>query len=125
VAGQAAYLDRVDGGSWDNGPGQPDLDKTYIGSTFEMHPLAMAATRAMLHHLRERGPSLQEELSAQTAYLAGTLNAFFQSQNVPIAVLHFASMFGRPVKGNASYTHQPLEIEVFAFHLIARGVYLW
>ncbi|WP_026422580.1 type I polyketide synthase [Actinokineospora inagensis] len=126
VAGKAEFLDQVDGGDWVDGPGpDPDSPKTYIGSTFEMHPFAMAMTRAMLLHFRDQGPGLQQRLTARTAYLADTVNAFFQAERVPIRVLRFASVFRFAWKGNASYAYQPLEIEVFHFHLLTRGVYLW
>ncbi|GLW91733.1 type I polyketide synthase [Actinokineospora globicatena] len=126
VAGRAEFLDQVDGGDWVDGPGpDPDSQKTYIGSTFEMHPYAMASTRAMLLHLREHGPDLQRRLTERAAHLADTLNGFFQAESVPIRVLRFASVFRFAWKGNASYAYQPLEIEVFHFHLLTRGVYLW
>ncbi|RJO70843.1 aminotransferase class III-fold pyridoxal phosphate-dependent enzyme [Nocardia panacis] len=126
VAGRKEYLAQVDGGDWVDGPGpDPDSPKTYIGSTFEMHPLTMASTRAVLRHLRAAGPALQEELSARTSGLVERLNALFDAQEVPIRVLHFASVFRFAWKGNASYAYQPLEIEVFHLHLIARGIYIW
>ncbi|MEV6028238.1 aminotransferase class III-fold pyridoxal phosphate-dependent enzyme [Streptomyces sp. NPDC052036] len=126
VAGKAEYLDRVDGGVWADGPGpDPDSEKTYIGSTFEMHPLAMASARGILRHLRDQGPALQEALTARTTRLAETLNAFFEAGEVPIRVLHFSSVFRFAWRGNASYAYQPLEIEVFHFHLLTRGIYLW
>ncbi|MFJ7901544.1 aminotransferase class III-fold pyridoxal phosphate-dependent enzyme [Streptomyces sp. NPDC096198] len=126
VAGRAEFLDRVDGGVWADGPGpDPDSEKTYIGSTFEMHPLAMASARGILRHLRDQGPALQEALTARTTRLAETLNAFFEAEEVPIRVLHFSSVFRFAWRGNASYAYQPLEIEVFHFHLLTRGIYLW
>jgi acyl transferase domain-containing protein/glutamate-1-semialdehyde aminotransferase len=126
VAGRAAYLDWVDGGAWADGPGpDPGSQKTYIGSTFEMHPLTMASARAMLLHLRAEGPALQQALNERTARLAQALNALFDAEHVPIRVLYFSSMFRFAWKGNASYAYQPLEIEVFHLHLITRGIYLW
>ncbi|GAA2961496.1 type I polyketide synthase [Actinokineospora diospyrosa] len=126
VAGKAEFLDQVDGGDWVDGPGpDPNSQKTYIGSTFEMHPYAMASTRAVLRHLRDQGPELQRRLNDRTERLAAALNALFQAEAVPIRVLRFASVFRFAWKGNASYAHQPLEIEVFHFHLLTRGVYLW
>ncbi|MBM7776561.1 acyl transferase domain-containing protein [Actinokineospora baliensis] len=126
VAGGAEFLDQVDGGDWVDGPGaDPNSPKTYIGSTFEMHPYAMASTRAVLRHLRDHGPELQRRLTGRAEHLADTLNAFFQAEAVPIRVLRFASVFRFAWKGNASYAHQPLEIEVFHFHLLTRGIYLW
>ncbi|GAA3055648.1 hypothetical protein GCM10010448_43850 [Streptomyces glomeratus] len=126
VAGKAEFLDRVDGGVWADGPGpDPDSEKTYIGSTFEMHPLAMASARGILRHLRDQGPGLQEALTARTTRLAETLNALFEAEEVPIRVLHFSSVFRFAWRGNASYAYQPLEIEVFHFHLLSRGIYIW
>jgi acyl transferase domain-containing protein/glutamate-1-semialdehyde aminotransferase len=126
VAGTAKYLDRVDGGDWHDGPGRdPDSPKTYIGSTFEMHPIAMASTRAILSHLKDQGPELQRDLTARTTRLAEALNEVFVEEDVPIQVLHFASVFRFTWKGNASYAYQPLEIELFHFHLLLRGIYIW
>jgi acyl transferase domain-containing protein len=126
VAGKAALLDRVDGGDWLAAPdAQPDVERTFIGSTYEMHPVAMAATRAMLHHLRAQGPALQERLNASTAELAATLNALFAAEDVPIRVVYFGSIFRFAWKGNTSYTYQPLEIEIFHLLLIERGLYVW
>ncbi|HEX9917626.1 MAG TPA: aminotransferase class III-fold pyridoxal phosphate-dependent enzyme, partial [Pyrinomonadaceae bacterium] len=126
VAGKAAYLDRVDGGQWINEEGStPRPETTYIGSTFEMHPLAMAATRAMLRHLKEEGPTLQQRLNERATYLADALNALFADEQVPIRVLQFASLFRFAWKGNASYAFQPLEMEVFHLHLIEKGIYIW
>ena len=126
VAGAARYLDHVDGGGW---TGRQDAaaraERTYIGSTFEMHPTAMAATRAMLRHLCSEGPALQERLNARTQALADELNSFFADEGVPISVLHFGSLFRFAWKRNASYAYQPLEIEVFHLHLVASGIYIW
>lgn len=121
VGGKAAYMDRVDGGR----STRPGFETTYVGSTFEMHPLALASMRAMLRHLQAEGPELQARLAALTTTLADRLNAVFADGGVPIRVLHFASIFRFAWKGNASYAFQPLEMELFHFHLIARGIYVW
>ena len=124
VAGKARYLDAIDGGAggsahWLAG------STTYVGSTYEMHPLAMAATAAMLRHLRDAGPTLQERLNVRTERLARRLDDVFERADVPIRVLRFGSMFRFAWKGNASYAFQPLEMEVFHLHLVANGLYLW
>lgn len=57
VAGRADLLDGVDGGFWRYGePGGPSRETTFIGGTYMQHPLSMAAARAVLGHLTERGP---------------------------------------------------------------------
>lgn len=125
VAGAARYLDAVDGGAWQDGPGQAVPETTYIGSTFENHPATVAGTLAMLRHLREQGGALQDRLNAETEYLATTLNTMFRREGAPIRVLHYGSLFRFTWKGNASYAYQPLAMEVFHFHLLLRGIYLW
>jgi hypothetical protein len=125
VAGAARYMDTVDGGRWQDGPGAPDAATTYIGSTFEMHPATIAGTLAMMAHLREAGPALQDRLTARTERMATALNAMFRREGAPIQVMNFGSVFRFAWKGNASYAHQPLAIEVFHFHLLLRGIYLW
>ncbi|KWV34407.1 type I polyketide synthase [Micromonospora rifamycinica] len=125
VAGAARYLDAVDGGGWQDGPGQAVPETTYIGSTFENHPATVAGTLAMLHHLREQGGALQDRLNAETDYLVTTLNTMFRREGAPIRVLHYGSLFRFTWKGNASYAYQPLAMEVFHFHLLLRGIYLW
>ncbi|HMG04185.1 MAG TPA: aminotransferase class III-fold pyridoxal phosphate-dependent enzyme, partial [Chthoniobacterales bacterium] len=126
VAGKSNYIDRVDGGaSRFVNSSLPTVETTFIGSTFAMHPIAMAAARSMLEHLEKAGPSLQEELNRRTGRLADDLNALFTREQVPIKVLQFSSLFRFTWKGNTSYTYQPLEMEVFHFHLINKGVYIW
>ena len=90
-----------------------------------MHPTAMAATRAMLRHLRSEGPALQESLNARTQALADDLNGFFADAGR--ADQRAALRLDVPVRleTNASYAYQPLEIEVFHLHLVASGIYVW
>lgn len=125
VAGSADYLDTVDGGAWDDGPGTAVHDRTYIGSTFEQHPVTVAAVGAMIAHLRDQGPELQRRLNTRTADFLARLQAVLDERGAPIMVVGFGSLFRFTWKGNASYAHQPLAIEAFHFHLLVRGVYLW
>ena len=69
VAGRASFMDGIDGGLWEYGDASyPRAETTYFGGTFCQHPLAMASARAVLTHLKERGPSLQAE--SERAHLA-------------------------------------------------------
>ncbi|UZI29019.1 MupA/Atu3671 family FMN-dependent luciferase-like monooxygenase [Streptomyces sp. VB1] len=117
VAGRADLLDGVDGGFWRYGePGGPSCETTFIGGTYMQHPLSMAAARAVLTHLTERGPGLQSGLNARTQALADRLNAFFRDEKFPLELAHFGSMF--------RFRHRA-DLELLYHHLQLRGVYVW
>ncbi|MFH9135834.1 MupA/Atu3671 family FMN-dependent luciferase-like monooxygenase [Streptomyces sp. NPDC017524] len=117
VAGRADLLDGVDGGFWRYGePGGPSRETTFIGGTYMQHPLSMAAARAVLTHLTERGPGLQSGLNASTQALADRLNAFFRDEEFPLELAHFGSMF--------RFKHRA-DLELLYHHLQLRGVYVW
>ncbi|HEY4088947.1 MAG TPA: aminotransferase class III-fold pyridoxal phosphate-dependent enzyme, partial [Bryobacteraceae bacterium] len=126
VAGAATYLDRIDGGAWTYGDrSQPQVTKTFVAGTFCKHPLAMASALAVLRHLKDKGPRLQQELNDRTARLAAALNDVFADNGVPVATQHFGSLFRLALAGNTSYAYQPLEMDVLYHHLIGKGVYIW
>lgn len=117
VAGRADLLDGVDGGFWRYGePGGPSRETTFIGGTYMQHPLSMAAARAVLSHLTERGAGLQSGLNARTQALADRLNAFFRDEEFPLELAHFGSMF--------RFRHRA-DLELLYHHLQLRGVYVW
>ncbi|WP_422957522.1 MupA/Atu3671 family FMN-dependent luciferase-like monooxygenase [Streptomyces anulatus] len=117
VAGRADLLDGVDGGFWRYGePGGPSRETTFIGGTYMQHPLSMAAARAVLTHLTERGPGLQSGLNARTQALADRLNIFFRDEEFPLELAHFGSMF--------RFRHRA-DLELLYHHLQLRGVYVW
>jgi amino acid adenylation domain-containing protein len=94
LSGKAAYLDALDGGAWQFGDTSgPEVGVTFFAGTFVRHPLAMAAVRSVLLHLKQAGPQLQAELNAKTAKLAGSLDRFFAERGIPTRVHHFASWF--------------------------------
>ena len=126
VAGKAIYLDGVDGGGWSYGDGSyPLLERTFLGSTFEMHPLALATSRAILQHLKQEGPRLHQRLNERTTRFVDRLNGFFEQEQVPIKMTNFGSLFRFAWKSNVSYVYQPLEMDLFYYHLILKGVYIW
>ncbi|MFP5286291.1 MAG: MupA/Atu3671 family FMN-dependent luciferase-like monooxygenase, partial [Thermoanaerobaculia bacterium] len=117
VAGAARFLDRMDGGAWRYGDAsQPDPDVTYFGATHALHPLSMAAAKAVLQHLRAEGPGLQEDLNRRTDELMERLDTVFRREEAPIRMVNFGSLFRFEFAGN----RDPL------FYLLAeRGVYVW
>ncbi len=119
VAGKKEFMSSVDGGMWRYGDfSYPPVDRkrTFVAGTFCHHPLAVAASSAVLNHLIEQGPDLQARLNRKTAYLAQSLNDFFQGRGLPIDVVHFGSLFRFRSK---------LDIEMFFYYLLYHGVYVW
>jgi len=94
LSGKAEYLDALDGGAWHFGDDSaPEVGVTFFAGTFVRHPLAMAAARAVLLHLKNEGPALQQDLNRRTAELAECLDNFFIECGVPARINHFASWF--------------------------------
>ncbi|HKV32962.1 MAG TPA: MupA/Atu3671 family FMN-dependent luciferase-like monooxygenase [Pyrinomonadaceae bacterium] len=117
VAGRASFMDGIDGGIWEYGDNSyPRAETTYFGGTFCQHPLAMASARAVLAHLKERGPSLQAELNERTSRFAATLNEHFAREEMPLRVAHFGSLFRFNYTGN---------MDLLFYHLLTKGVYVW
>ena len=62
VTGDAKYMDALDGGQWNYGDTSfPEVGVTFFAGTFVRHPLALAAAKAVLLHLKEQGPELQKK----------------------------------------------------------------
>ncbi|MFD4632554.1 MupA/Atu3671 family FMN-dependent luciferase-like monooxygenase [Streptomyces sp. NPDC058284] len=117
VAGRADIMDGIDGGHWNYGDDSyPAADTTFFGGTYIQHPVSMVATRAVLSHLKEHSPHLQERLNARTDELAATLNAFFEAEGFALSMSHFGSMF--------RFEHRA-DMELLYHHLMLRGVHVW
>ena len=117
VAGTRRFMDGIDGGMWSYGDHTfPAAERTAFGGTFCQHPLAMAAARAVLQKIEEEGSPLQERLNARTAQLADTLNHFFETNQVPMRVTYFGSMFRFEFSAN---------LDLFFYHMLEKGIYIW
>jgi glutamate-1-semialdehyde aminotransferase len=66
---------------------------TYFAGTFVRHPLALAAAKAVLGHLRTQGSRLQEDLGARTSAMVGEINQFCAQVGAPLSVKHFGSVW--------------------------------
>jgi glutamate-1-semialdehyde aminotransferase/acyl carrier protein len=119
IAGRKPFMDALDGGSWQFGDDStPTVGVTYFAGTFVRHPLALAACKAAIDHLREGGPALQEQLNARAAAMAAELNSFFESVGAPLVIKQFASLF------RTAFTEDhPYQDLLFAM-LRDRGVHL-
>lgn len=119
VAGKAEFMLGIDGGDWNYGDdSQPKFDhrKTVVAGTFCHHPLAMAAAKAILLHLKAEGPELQARLNERTSQFAAELNAFFTEEKLPVSIVHFGSLF---------QVRSFLDLSMFYHHLISKGIYVW
>jgi amino acid adenylation domain-containing protein len=94
IAGKREFMDALDGGSWQFGDDSiPTVGVTYFAGTFVRHPLALAACKAALTHLKEQGPALQVTLTNTTSAMANEMNAFARSSGAPVEIRHFASLW--------------------------------
>jgi amino acid adenylation domain-containing protein len=102
LSGKAQFLDTLDGGAWRYGDDSgPEVGVTFFAGTFVRHPLALAAARSVLLHLKQAGPQLQQDLNRKTAELAESLDRFFVERGVPSRIHHFASWFYFTFPGDA------------------------
>jgi glutamate-1-semialdehyde 2,1-aminomutase len=94
IAGKTAYLDQIDGGYWNYGDrSSPQGKTTFFAGTYCKHPLALAAARAVLEQIKHQDAALQTQLNQKTAEFVDRLNAYFASEQVPIQMVHFGSLF--------------------------------
>ena len=119
IAGKREYMDALDGGQWKFGDDSiPTVGVTYFAGTFVRHPLALAAARAVLNHLKQQGPGLQKRLNERTAKMVGEMNAYCEEVGAPVSIKHFSSVW----KFNFTEDH-PLQDLVFAM-MRSRGIHI-
>ncbi len=94
IAGKREFMDALDGGPWQYGDASvPTVGVTYFAGTFVRHPLALAAAKAALEHLKQSGPELQAQLNLHTAAMADELSAFCRELGAPLEIRHFSSLW--------------------------------
>jgi glutamate-1-semialdehyde aminotransferase/acyl carrier protein len=119
VAGKSEYLDAIDGGMWNYGDrSYPRAETTFFAGTFFKQPLVMAPVWAVLNHIKDSGPALQQRLGERTSRLVQRLNDQFNEKQVPIQVASFGSLF------RFLYTPALKHMELFFYHLLEKGVYI-
>lgn len=94
IAGKREYMDALDGGGWQYGDDSvPTVGVTYFAGTFVRHPLALAACKASLTHLKNSGEALQTTLNLHTAAMADELSAFCREVGAPVEIRYFSSLW--------------------------------
>lgn len=120
VAGKAQYMDGLDGGFWQYGDdSRPEAGMTYFAGTFVRHPLTLAASKAILQHLKQGGQPMYDRLNQLGDYLAEQLNSVFESMDAPLFLGHFGSLFKIQFRQELVYS------EVFFAGLRRRGMHIW
>lgn len=94
IAGNSRWLDALDGGHWQYGDDSyPEAGVTYFAGTYVRHPLALAAARATLLHLKRGGAALYATLNGHTQNLVDRLNTAFAMRGAPVKAVHCASLW--------------------------------
>jgi len=120
LAGSARFMDALDGGEWSYGDDSvPEVGMTFFAGTFVRHPLAMAAARAVLDHLRAESPGIQLRMTERTSLLCRTLNERMESAGVPIRLPYFSAF------AVIDHPHELRFASLLWYHLRLRGVHVW
>ncbi|MBC6112097.1 polyketide synthase [Pedobacter fastidiosus] len=94
IAGKSYLMDALDGGNWNYGDASyPEVGVTYFAGTFVRHPLALASAKASLTYMKQRGPTLQQELNEKGEYISGLINEEFEKRQLPIFVANYGSLW--------------------------------
>ncbi len=120
VGGKARFLDALDGGQWIfDDDSIPEVGVTFFAGTFVRHPVALAAARAVLKHLTESGPSLQQELGQRTTALVDELGEFLDEVSCPVTVRNCTSFFYISIPESETYGG-------LLFYLLRlKGIHAW
>ena len=119
LAGKSKFMDALDGGNWNYGDDSvPETGVTFFAGTFVRHPLLLAAAWAVLNHLKDHGPRLQQDLSDRTARLVDRLNALFTSRGISTTIESYSSWFYFNL-----HAEHPLSTLLF-YHLRERGIHI-
>jgi glutamate-1-semialdehyde aminotransferase/acyl carrier protein len=120
IAGIKKYMDALDGGSWQYGDdSQPEAGVTYFAGTFVRHPLALAAGKASLEYMKQKGPELQQGLNNLTQYLAAELNATCEKEGLPFYAPSFGSLWKIKFKEELPYG------ELLFTLMREKGIHIW
>jgi amino acid adenylation domain-containing protein len=119
LAGTPRFMDALDGGAWRFGDDSvPEVGVTFFAGTFVRHPLALAATVAVLKHVKEKGPTLTEVLTQRMQGLVESLRRAFAKAGWDVPIESYGSVaYFEPGRDHrlGSLLH---------YHLRARGIFI-
>lgn len=119
IAGKREFMDALDGGYWQFGDNSvPEVGVTYFAGTFVRHPLAMAAMKEVLLHLKKEGKPLYEKLNAKTLRLTEEVNAHSKQLGAPLKLVTFGSLF------KAKWETEPQFTELLFALMRYKGVHI-
>ncbi len=94
IAGNAHWLDALDGGHWQYGDDSyPEAGVTYFAGTFVRHPLALAAAHASLLHIDRQGQAFYDTINQRTQRMIDRLNAGFAQRGAPCNAVNCGSIW--------------------------------
>ncbi|MCP4560715.1 MAG: amino acid adenylation domain-containing protein [Bosea sp.] len=119
LAGMPRFMDALDGGAWRFGDDSvPEVGVTFFAGTFVRHPLALAATVAVLRHIKEKGPALTDALTQRMQGLVEALRRAFAKVDWDVPIESYGSVaYFEPGRDHrlGSLLH---------YHLRARGIFI-
>ncbi len=120
LAGKAEYMDGLDGGYWEFGDdSRPEAGMTYFAGTFVRHPLTLAASKAIMLHLKESGQAMYDRVNGLTDYMRQEMNRVFKELDAPMEMANFGSLF------KIQFHQELVYSEVFFAGLRRRGMHIW
>jgi len=119
LAGSTKFMDALDGGQWRFGDDSiPEAGVTFFAGTFVRHPLVLAAAWAVLNHLKDHGPTLQETLTNKTQALVQRLRELFAQYSLNSRIESYSSWFFFHL-----HNESPL-VSLLFYHLRERGIHI-
>jgi amino acid adenylation domain-containing protein len=119
LAGTKRFMDALDGGMWQYGDDSfPEVAPTFFAGTFVRHPLVMAAVRAVLLRVKERGAALQGAISERTERLVDRLNASLAERDLVSRIERCGSLFYISLSGEEKLA------SLLYYHMRERGIYV-
>ncbi|WP_048645962.1 hybrid non-ribosomal peptide synthetase/type I polyketide synthase [Nitratireductor soli] len=94
LAGDSRFMDALDGGGWSYGDDSvPMVAPTFFAGTFVRHPIVLAATKAVLEHIKGEGQALYDRVAARTEQLVGSLNDELARRGIASPIHGYKSWF--------------------------------
>lgn len=92
VAGDAKYMDALDGGTWQFGDdSRPEAMPTFVAGTFVRHPLVLAGVEATMDHMAEHGDRLWVEAPRLLADMANRMRKALADRFLPDVIEDYSS----------------------------------